>query len=651
MKLSFETPYLSITSFTSVEVPDFTLITGLNGSGKTHLLQALVRGDVLIDGTRAAPRFVDWSTIAQYGGTDGNEHAKSRIALESQVKELVGCLDMAFRDVDLRLKAEPQLHLPRSTLIALSAHDFSVALVGAIKSENGTGAGEDVYNAIRIAQTYFEQLKKEHVWPAAAVLAARLSKSVYDLQLSDMHSPAAIDYGSTQLFSLSFERLFIAYRDRRLANDLSLLRESLGEVSPRPGLSKDEFERIFLPPPWTILNSVLQKANLPFEVQAPDPTDRDVPYGFHLKKIAGGASVYPQQLSSGEKVMLALASAVYYGEDQRQTLDRPSVLLLDEIDATLHPAMSKDLVRVLSEVLVQEFGLKVIATTHSPSTVAFAPEGSVFVMQHEEPRLSPVSKSIAINTLTQGVPTLAIDFEGRRQVLVEAAADAAVYQVCFEALLPNLNTERSLNFIAAGGTTEKGDQGGGCANVKRLIEELRNGGNKSVFGLIDWDGKNTGSEELAVFAEGKRYALENFVLDPLMIAATICREFPNYRQRVGIDPKLTFAAFQRLPVEKLQSIVTRTARVILGSSGDREMSASYVGGFELVVDERCFKTPAKEWERLVLETFSFLRRVGNAGNDQKTYNVMKMIAITVIAEHPDFAPIELQDSFLDLLNR
>jgi hypothetical protein len=426
---------------------------------------------------------------------------------------------------------------------------------------------------------------------------------------------------------------------------------SRGHTPITPPLSEEEFESIFLPPPWTVFNAVLQRANVGFEVEAPHQFDRDVPYQFRLRKIASGTIVHPDGLSSGEKVLLALASAIYHGEDKRQSVERPAVLLLDEVDATLHPAMSKDLVRVLSEVLVAQFGIKVIATTHSPSTVAFAPEGSVFLMQPQEPRLSPVSKSTAINSLTQGVPTLAIDYEGRRQVLVEAAADAAVYQVCFDALLPDLKTERSLNFIAAGGATEKGDQGGGCTNVKRLIEELRNGGNKSIFGLIDWDGKNTGSEELAVFAEGKRYALENFVLDPLIVAATICREFPNYRQRVGIDPKLTFAAFQRLPVEKLQTIVTRTAREILGSSADCETSASYLGELELVVDERCFKTPAKEWERLVMETFPILRRVGSAGNDQKPYNVMKMIAITVIAEYPGFAPNELRDSFLDLLNR
>ena len=66
MNLSFGSPFLSIQSFPTVDIPSFTLITGVNGSGKTHLLRAIKGGQVKAD---LAPnpnddiRFFDWTSL------------------------------------------------------------------------------------------------------------------------------------------------------------------------------------------------------------------------------------------------------------------------------------------------------------------------------------------------------------------------------------------------------------------------------------------------------------------------------------------------------------------------------------------------------------------------------------------------------------
>ncbi len=66
MNLSFTSPHLSIQSLPAVDVPSFTLITGVNGAGKTHLLQAIAAGHVRAD---VAPnkeediRIFDWTTL------------------------------------------------------------------------------------------------------------------------------------------------------------------------------------------------------------------------------------------------------------------------------------------------------------------------------------------------------------------------------------------------------------------------------------------------------------------------------------------------------------------------------------------------------------------------------------------------------------
>ncbi len=81
------------------------------------------------------------------------------------------------------------------------------------------------------------------------------------------------------------------------------------------------------------------------------------------------------ELSSWEKVLNLLTLALY---NSQFDIEFPKVLLMDEPDASLHPTMSKQFLEVIQKVFVEEKGVKVIITTHSPSTVALASEENLF---------------------------------------------------------------------------------------------------------------------------------------------------------------------------------------------------------------------------------------------------------------------------------
>ena len=49
MRLLFRSPYLSIKAFPTVDLPPFSLLTGLNGAGKSHFLEAVRTGHVTAD--------------------------------------------------------------------------------------------------------------------------------------------------------------------------------------------------------------------------------------------------------------------------------------------------------------------------------------------------------------------------------------------------------------------------------------------------------------------------------------------------------------------------------------------------------------------------------------------------------------------------
>jgi hypothetical protein len=93
MKLSLIRPFFSLVALPEQELPDFTLITGLNGAGKTHLLKALHAGAAVAD---IAPsygqdvRFFDWTSLAPRDEGDFSSETirQERIGFFNQIKGL-----------------------------------------------------------------------------------------------------------------------------------------------------------------------------------------------------------------------------------------------------------------------------------------------------------------------------------------------------------------------------------------------------------------------------------------------------------------------------------------------------------------------------------------------------------------------------------
>ena len=54
MLVQFESEFASIVQFAPTEIADFTVLTGVNGSGKSHLLEAISNRQVKIQGLENA---------------------------------------------------------------------------------------------------------------------------------------------------------------------------------------------------------------------------------------------------------------------------------------------------------------------------------------------------------------------------------------------------------------------------------------------------------------------------------------------------------------------------------------------------------------------------------------------------------------------
>ena len=429
MKLKFKRPYLSILTLPEMTLPPFTLITGLNGSGKTHLLKAIADGAVRIEGMASSAqnvRYFDWNTL-----TPQNEKVFTSAELAQEREDILRQFDVAFeqsksqivvaaREADLPVEL---LSRPR-TVAKLTLAELQEIFPDADQAKSVHDKIQTAVDAV--SKNMRSQLPNNPSFRQLAKLIA--DASGLPLALCDRETVADLapaGWGHVDFFQQSFGRLFVAYRDLWLRNRLQQMAKADGVAGARP-LSDEEFRATFGLPPWDFLNATLLDAGLDFEIDSPDLYGLG-PYEPKLRKKTSGAEIRFGELSSGEKVLVSFTNCLYSTRDDRQISILPTVLLLDEVDALLHPSMSRMILKTITETLVGQFGISVILTTHSPSTVAIAPPDAIHVMEAVRPGVHKVSKERALSLLTDGVPTLSLDVSGRRQVFVESERDAKVF--------------------------------------------------------------------------------------------------------------------------------------------------------------------------------------------------------------------------------
>jgi hypothetical protein len=432
-----------------------------------------------------------------------------------------------------------------------------------------------------------------------------------------------------------------------LSNELAAWRYEKGKSEEVP-MTDDEFQASHGEPPWEFVNRVIRRAGLDFYVSHP-PLDESGPFHPTLHKRSTDSRIDFGSLSSGEKILMSLAICVYNSSDVKILPILPKLMLFDEIDATLHPSMAKGVLETITATLLERLSVGVIMTTHSASTVAIAPEESIHVMISGSEGLAKTSKSRALNILTEGVPTLSISFDGRRQVFVEGRADAEVFSTIFRLLRSRLDSERSLEFLATGTRSSNGsDVNTGISIVKSLVKSLADSGNRSVLGLIDHDGKNQGSDRIFILGNGERDGAENFVFDPLIMIGVILRLDGGKLSSIGLDSVLPYSEFLNSEISSLQHLVDQIGRHLFDSDGDQYSKIFYVDGGFIDVDRRFLHIDDHSLHELYMSKLPILNRVSRPGDGG--HQLLKHVTENVLTDRPGLIPVALLETFEQMLS-
>ena len=648
MELSFLSSYRSIQAFPAIELPQFVVLTGLNGAGKSHVLQAIAHNHLGITGV--VPRYTDLMTRYITGADIGPGQAIQSVSFFANFgrDDLIRSTETAkanltysdFENDLRRLNISPEI----SREVALwSDEEFARGLGVAINSPTVVQFRLAVGQLVGQFASRINEVHRQDILRLARVLG----KPAFALVREDFEDRYVPNWGASDLFQQSIGHLFVTYRDLRAEN---ITRRMLNEEDggQRHVISPAEFSSRYGPPPWDAVNEALKAADLDLEISKPG--DLSVtPYTPQLTK-RGTDNVIPfTDISSGERIILTFTLMAFQASDGRQVPALPDLLLLDEPDASLHPSMCKAMLNVLRSVMVEKYNMHVIITTHSPSTVALADEGAVFKIEKGKPGLSPCTKSEALNLLTDGVPTLSFDFSGRRQVFVEDESDASVYANLYLKLHRVISAGRSLEFIPTGLRSPSGSTvHSGSSIVTHLVTELEASGNKTVFGLLDWDNVKKSSGRVLVLAEGRRDALENVLFDPLLLAGLICRQYPNEKAIFDLDDQ-TWDSFRRLNPAELKIVTDKVTWVVFDRQPGKVVTSEYVGGLTLEVDEAWHKMDDHQLTDLILQKLPFLNAIAKPGSGKGAEKLMQSVVDFVIAEQLDFTPIEVPQIFATIL--
>ncbi len=281
-----------------------------------------------------------------------------------------------------------------------------------------------------------------------------------------------------------------------------------------PGI--DEDGQSLGPAPWDVVNEALRVSSFPYEVTSPVRTKLLDNYTLGLRDRQSGIEIPALDLSSGEKVLLQLVLWLYTASKAGQF---PKLLLLDEPDAHLHPSMTTQFLDVISEVLVNRFKVRVIMTSHSPSTVALAPGGAVFQLERGVTSVIRVDhRPDIISVLTAGLVTVS---RTTKFCFVEDEDDVDFYKTVCDLVMDHgpsrdpmaLQPSPSIAFIPASVGRGAAKVSGGHSIVTKWVEKLDSDPlDRIFFGLIDRDVANRSSGRIWVLG---RYSFENYLLDPL----------------------------------------------------------------------------------------------------------------------------------------
>ncbi len=587
MHIKVNDRHKSISNGVEFDLPNFTVLTGKNGSGKSHLLEVISSQGL----SEVTEEQEELPLIKYIKFNDLNPQFKEEIS-EDDVKN-------SWRNTWDELKNHLQRYRRFSQVYNNSFQSY-------IQQQNP--------QTRRFLQYWFDLAEND-----IENLTENLCYENYEISRED-------------LFTSQIGTIFKLYQTRLDENKMNEVSNN-EEGTSLPVLTSEQFEQRYGRRPWDVINEMMRTAHLPYEVEAPLRFRPSINYHLQLVDRQRNISIQVNDLSTGEKVLMSLALSIYSTEEKAA---RPDILLIDEPDAPLHPEFSNYLIQAIKESIVDKSGVRVIITTHSPTTVAMAPEESIYQMSRDLSMPIKVTKQQAINLLTKDLDNMRVSIEDRRQIFVESKYDVGFYNRLYNCLSAN-NVFTTVPFFLPA----KGGDGSNCEDVKEIVKALREHGNDLVYGVIDYDNHNQGNHYVCVVGGGERYAIDNYIFDPIYVAFLLIRERYATSEAMGLERSVTFTQLHTLTHDELQVMIDYVASS-LGFDNTNKTAYSVLKPDSFEVASEWFTIQGHTLESKIIQTWPQLNGIKHGHGDDYLKN---HVLDNVIAEFPLYISHEVKELF------
>jgi len=368
------------------KIPSFVILTGVNGVGKTQLLKMMsdtqnpVCHCVFSDNGNIAPIILS-SSMKKELNIDGLIVYKNKLLDNLAEERKQQRFAQMYKDTVKHNEQQLQ------------------SVTDSVEKKRILREIEESKKVVKNFQNIIKGLHEYAYDVEISKISSKLGKDPLDITDNEIREYAN-PYFNTLTEIADFERFIKQEENERNEMFVKLSKEKReNEIAA----VRDE-ERSF-----ETINRLFRKYGFDyFTMLDPFPSDKSR-NGVILFEGKNGEMVQYDALSSGEQMIVKFIIWAM-GKDIRG--NRINTMLLDEPDAHLHPSMCKMMVDILHEISKPQSeggsGIRVIITTHSPSTAAFAPEGSLFVMEKDGHgnrfvRRTDVDEAVAV--LSQGVFT------------------------------------------------------------------------------------------------------------------------------------------------------------------------------------------------------------------------------------------------------
>lgn len=605
MKIEVLKEHKSISSGLSAEIPSFCVMTGVNGSGKTHLFEALAdpkKGKITHNNKQLAQvTYLPFNAL----NPTVNETCDAN-AVHSEVQAI-------WNEVK---NGQQRARRNKAALAQLAAPDKDPTL-------------QSVNAARRLA---------------VLRICDRANLMPHELEEDTIAENLVIsDIGENSLFSSRFATIFKAYHVKQIDNMLNKVYIENGIEDGSQHLNSDEFRSKHGPPPWEFVDSILDRLHLPYQVSSPAGSRRDTTFEFKLLHKDVGFSIGTNALSTGEKSLMCLALAIY---NTVSGAGRTDMLIIDEPDAPLHPSMSHLMLRILHEDIVEAHGIPVLISSHSPTTIACAPAWSLHSIHKATKQIERCEFADVTAILSHGVPNLNVSIESRRQVFVEHRYDVLYYERLFSI------ASRVKSYTTVPQFLPPHDRNGAnCKDVMAITRSLRDMGNTTVYGVVDWDTTNDPEPQLIVLGHRKRYAIENYIFEPHILGLYLVYRGFCSPADVGLPGCQSYYELGNVlqgDAASLQAIADAIeARLGMTKATDADAFCSkLLSGAQVTVHRDICVTQGHDLEERCKESWPPLKgvRSGNLGDSALKLDIIS----TVINDHPGLMSMDFHDLFVEI---